>query len=276
MTRFIKAHWECWQDCNLHCAFCYRMKGEPLETADAIQMLSQIQSVGFRDIAFVGGDPSLRTDIGELITEAKRLGFNVEVQTNAHLFDRAFKNSFSDISLFGFSLDGPTPQIHDTIRGTKDNYRRVIDAIEDCEASQKSYVVRTVINRMNCEQASDIVEILNTKKYIKKWSLLEFSPIGEGFTNRERFAIDNELFKSVATRIKDECDIAVDVYENSKKGGTYCLIKPNGDVYGTTDGFEGVEFPSVGNVITDGIEACLENLNFSETNHIDRYDTMFS
>lgn len=271
----LKAHWECWSDCNLHCGFCFRTRSQPLKTDCAKAMISSLSDCGFRDIAFAGGDPSLRSDISSLIEFAhSECSLNVEVQTNAHVFERVFLSSFDHIKLFGFSLDGPSGEVHDTIRSTKGNFDRVLSAIELCDEMQKSYVVRTVVTKENIDLIFDMLPLLSGRKFLKKWSLLEFSPIGDGFANRDQYELNNRKYLEVSSIIKNSTKFPVDVFENKNKGGIYFLIKTNGDVYTTEDNFEGEEYSSIGNVKKDGVNFCLEKLNITQNRHNERYESL--
>src|SRR5919199_122548 len=77
----IKVHWECWSACSLACSFCYRTRGNPLDTEGAKKLLQAISTSGALRIVFAGGDPSLRPDIAQLIHYAHSLNLQVEVHT---------------------------------------------------------------------------------------------------------------------------------------------------------------------------------------------------
>lgn len=271
----LKAHWEAWDACNLHCGFCYRTTKSPLATAEAERMISSLAAAEIGQIVFAGGDPSLRPDIGALIGLARRLGMKVEVQTNAHLFARVFAPVLPHVDLFGFSLDAGDAATHDALRGTRDNFRRVVEAMDMCDTAGRPYVVRTVCSARNADALCDVGRLLVGRGSLRKWSVVQFSAIGEGYRNRGSYELSETAFRQVVADVGLRLpSIPLGSYANAEKGGVYFLIKPNGDAYTTTTDFAGEEYGSVGNVLSDGVEACLAQLEIDATAHQRRYRTL--
>lgn len=75
--------------CNFDCAFCNfaqsgatRQRSDELNTEDSIRLLRIIRQ-SCSHIYFSGGEPLLRKDLGEILSECKRMGFHsVSVNTN--------------------------------------------------------------------------------------------------------------------------------------------------------------------------------------------------
>ena len=73
--------------CNLSCAFCDDGNGEKypdvfqreLNTREALNLLELLRSAS-RSIYFTGGEPFVRKDFPRLLTYAKELGFQQEIQ----------------------------------------------------------------------------------------------------------------------------------------------------------------------------------------------------
>lgn len=268
----LKAHWECWSKCNLKCGFCYRMRAAPLSTANGHRLVDALADYGIRELVFAGGDPSLRPDIRELVGHCVARGVRVEIQTNAQRFETAFASWLNEVDLFGFSLDAPTAEMHDRLRGRKGNHSRVLNALNSCDAEKTRYVVRTVLMRESLHRVAEIAPILVGRPGLIRWSLLAFSPVGDGFVNRDRFALDEPRLASEASAIKEAWpSLPVDVFLEGSKGRIYFLIKPNGDVYTTQTGFSGAEYASVGNVLADGVDTCLKRLSLDSGAHLARY-----
>ena len=79
------------ENCNSRCITCYAWKNNSqneLTTEEMKDALHQLRDVGVRNLIFVGGEPLLRPDIGELIKEASLVGFeNIIVVTNGLLLE---------------------------------------------------------------------------------------------------------------------------------------------------------------------------------------------
>jgi pyrroloquinoline quinone biosynthesis protein E len=73
--------------CPLHCAFCYNplnfdaVRNE-LSTAEWIAVLRQARALGAVQLGFSGGEPLMRDDLEELVAEAHRLGFYINLITS--------------------------------------------------------------------------------------------------------------------------------------------------------------------------------------------------
>ena len=71
------------------------------------------------NVIFLGGEPTMHKDLPQAIRTAKKLGCrSVTVDTNGFLFhDFLDKVTPADLDFLSFSLDGPTPDVNDPIRG---------------------------------------------------------------------------------------------------------------------------------------------------------------
>jgi MoaA/NifB/PqqE/SkfB family radical SAM enzyme len=110
--------------CNLSCQHCYinpeqhgtgSMEGDTIEKWLKLFMDEKKES----NVIFLGGEPTMHKDLPQAIKTAKRLGYrSVTVDTNGFLFhDFLDKVTPADLDFLSFSLDGPTPDVNDPIRG---------------------------------------------------------------------------------------------------------------------------------------------------------------
>ncbi len=109
--------------CNLSCSHCYinhKQHGENSLTKEQIIEWLQlfVDKKKKTNLILLGGEPTLHRDLPHVITEAKKAGFFVTVDTNGFLFND-FLNKISPNSLdyLSFSLDGPNAEVNDPIRG---------------------------------------------------------------------------------------------------------------------------------------------------------------
>ncbi len=123
--------------CNLRCRHCYinpEQHGKntlPLSTISAwLAAFSDKSSQ--TNIIFLGGEPTLHPDLSEAIKLARHMGFaSVTVDTNGYLFhDILSKVTPEEVDYFSFSLDGPTPQTNDRIRG-RGCYEKCVSGIRE-------------------------------------------------------------------------------------------------------------------------------------------------
>lgn len=270
----LKVHWEIWSDCNFHCSFCYRTLGKPIDTASAARLLKAVRCGGVRSVALVGGDPSIRQDIPLLVALAHSLGLQVEVQTNGHFLTPEFREVIEKVELVSLSLDGSDADSHDSFRDMPGNFNRVLAILKRLGEKNVPVCVRTLVSRRNYKSVPGIAHLINGMENIARWSLMEFSPVGDGFTNRQEYLLDTPLFDRAIAEAQARYvgPAQVDVYRSAAKVGTYLLITPDGRVYGTGTPLVNGLYPTVGSILSDHLSLLASRLPFSGENHRRRYE----
>ncbi len=109
--------------CNLSCRHCYINKEQHGNHAlTRQQMLDWIKlfadPVKRTNLIFLGGEPTLHKDLALGVLTAKKLGYNVTVDTNGYLFNDILGQCSPDlIDFLSFSIDGSNSNVNDPIRG---------------------------------------------------------------------------------------------------------------------------------------------------------------
>jgi len=150
--------------CNLYCKHClYVKKGVYVDLPEKI--LNKILLQLPRDksaVHFLGGEPLLRKDILSIIKRTDKLGLKPQILTNGYILTNKFLKSLHEAGLetIGFSLDG-TENIHNFIRGEKDVFRKVIDAI--IFAKKLGYVPKicSTIHKKNKDSVLNLLPLLD-------------------------------------------------------------------------------------------------------------------
>jgi MoaA/NifB/PqqE/SkfB family radical SAM enzyme len=268
-----KVHWECWDRCNLDCAFCYRTVGEPLRTEDAELLLTAVATAGAETVVLAGGDPSLRRDLGHLVLTGQRLGLRVEIHTNAHHAPPDVRQALAGADWVGLSLDGPTPAVHDRFRSKPGNYARVFDLLGFLDRVGVPVIVRTVVARPNHREVADIGDLLLPYDNVTFWYLLEFSAVGSGFDNQGIYQLEHALYDRAATEIVERYAGQLDVRPRplEDKAGAYLMVTPDGAVYGTGGHTVDGRFPRVGAVLHDHLGELAGRIEFNREVHEPRY-----
>jgi molybdenum cofactor biosynthesis enzyme MoaA len=268
-----KVHWECWSDCNLPCSFCYRTRGTPLRTDEAENLIAAIATAGPETVVFTGGDPSLRRDIGHLLAYARVLGLITEVHTNAQYAPEHYRLALTTADYVGLSLDGPSAEVHDAFRGKRGNFKRVLDLFDFLEAAAIPVVVRTVLAQPNHKVAADIGELLVGRGNLLAWHLLEFSPVGSGFHNSWLYALKRTVFdqKVDESRRRFGDTIAIVDSHLEDKSGTYVLVTPDGQAYGTLSSPQDGLYPVVGSMLRDHLSELAGSIGFRPERHEELY-----
>ena len=148
--------------CNLRCVMCEQHRHTPGPTGlswyDPLQELPLSTWVGLLDqvaafrprIYLTGGEPTLYPHFSELLTEARRRGLVVHLQTNGTLLDRmADKLVAAEVEMVTVSLDGPS-EVHDAIRGHAGAFRKTCEGIKALAAARKRRRSPSPIIIINC------------------------------------------------------------------------------------------------------------------------------
>ena len=127
--------------CNLSCLHCYinpeqhgtgSVGGNTIEKWLKLFLDEKKES----NVVFLGGEPTMHKDLPQSIKAARKLGYrSVTVDTNGFLLhDFLGKVSPADLDFLSFSLDGPTPDINDPLRGP--------GVFETCTANLREAVLK--------------------------------------------------------------------------------------------------------------------------------------
>lgn len=263
-----KAHWECWSECNLPCAFCYRTSGQPLDTESAVSLVRALSTGEVRAIVFAGGDPSLRGDLADVVAEALALGLAVQVQTNAQHVTRSFLDVLGRCEYVGLSIDGPDAGTHDSFRGTQGNFRHVVALLGQLDALGVPVSVRTVVSRRNYRVVPEIAGLVVSHENVICWKLLEFTAIGRGLENRDQYKIPDGIFEHTVNAAEEKLGNArslLEVLRNVDKIGIYMMISPQGFVYGTTESalMDVGHHRYIGSILSDHLGELARDIPFS-------------
>lgn len=110
--------------CNLSCRHCYintEQHSDRTLPFDTISTWLSAFVVSGRpaNLVLLGGEPTLHPDLARVVDTARRLGYaSVTIDTNGYLFHDILNKVMPDeVDFFSFSMDGPEPEINDTVRG---------------------------------------------------------------------------------------------------------------------------------------------------------------
>ncbi len=110
------------EKCQLRCRHCYM--GKRLERklsmsySQASDYITLFYRLGARDLTILGGEPTIHKDLVKLIKLAKKIGYQrINVDTNGLLIGKFKHTRPEDLNYIRFSLDGPSSDYHEYIRG---------------------------------------------------------------------------------------------------------------------------------------------------------------
>lgn len=109
--------------CNLSCRHCYinpEQHGTEILSLDTatkwLQLFADEKTKS--NLILLGGEPTMHPDLADIIKSAKKMNYAVTVDTNGYLFhDLLDRVTPDELDYLSFSLDGPTAEVNDSIRG---------------------------------------------------------------------------------------------------------------------------------------------------------------
>lgn len=202
--------WEVTGICNLKCKHCSANAGTimgDLTTGEALEAIEKLANMGVTIIAFSGGEPLMRRDIFQLARAAADHGIYVAMATNGTLITEAIADRLREVGVeyLQISLDGASPETHDSFRGVPGSFQRTVEGIEN--AVKKGFFVNisTTVTRLNYREVPKIVELCE-RLGVDWFMFYNFIPTGRG---REIVELDlspnerEELLKMLYKRNKE-------------------------------------------------------------------------
>jgi hypothetical protein len=120
-----------------------------------------------------------------------------------------------------------------------------------------------------------MIPIVMSLDNCEQWTLLEFTPVGDGFDNQSLYYLDSDEFETIVASIKERVRgrVAIDVFRHEAKIGTYFQITPGGQVYGTTRRalVETGRHEVVGSILTDHLDELVQSVPLDRYRHSQRY-----
>jgi pyrroloquinoline quinone biosynthesis protein E len=257
--------------CPLHCAFCYNptdyadhTKNE-LNTDEWVKVLRDARKMGALQLGISGGEPLLRDDIEDIVTEANQLGYYSNLITSGVGLTEKRIDAFKAGGLdhIQLSMHDITEEISNFVTDTKTFKlkQKVAAMIKD-----RGYpmVLNVVIHRYNIghikeilemaeKLGADYVELANTQYY--GWSLInrnQLMPTKEQIDEAEK--ITNEFREYIGNKMKIFFVVPDYYAERPKKcmngwGEVFMIVTANGDVLPCHSArvLPNIDFPNVKN-----------------------------
>lgn len=134
--------------CNLSCRHCYSAsgpgEGEALDPGALALLLADAREEGYTVAAFSGGEPFLYPGFGEVLSEARRLGFACIGVTNGTVLNEARQRLLPCFDVLAVSMDGPE-RIHNEIRRSPVAWSRMLAGLATLrEAGLRFGIAHTV------------------------------------------------------------------------------------------------------------------------------------
>jgi AdoMet-dependent heme synthase len=139
--------------CNLRCEHCYQChepSGE-LSRAELVRLFDELVEMNTLLVVFTGGEPMLRPDFLEIVTEARTRGFLIEVLSNATRVDAALARELrrQGVQKVQVSLYGAEAAVHEAVTHVAGSFARTLRGVDHLRAAGIPVTIACSLLRQN-------------------------------------------------------------------------------------------------------------------------------
>ncbi|RSD25534.1 TIGR04053 family radical SAM/SPASM domain-containing protein [Mesobacillus subterraneus] len=179
--------WEVTRACQLKCVHCRadaQNTPDPREltSEEGFKLIDEIYEMNNPMLVFTGGDCMMREDLFDLAEYAVKKGMRVSMTPSATdnvTKERMERAKEVGLSRWAFSLDGPTPEVHDHFRGTPGSFDLTIEKVRYLNELNMPLQLNTVISKYNYGYLEQMAELMKDLKVVM-WYIFLLVPTGRG------------------------------------------------------------------------------------------------
>ena len=255
--------------CPVQCSYCSNplelsaSRKNELSTEEWVRVMRQARKLGAVQLGFSGGEPLVRTDLEELVVEAKSLGYYINLITSSIGLTAEKITALKGAGLghIQISFQGSNRESNKLLGGT-DSFDHKVTMTKEVIKQELPLGLNFVLHRQNMHQVkefltmaqslgAEFVELANCQYY--GWGLHNrehLLPSQEQLVDAER--VTNE-FREQHKGDMDIFFVAPDYYDDRPKkcsngwGSTFMTVNPEGEVLPCQAAkvIPGLEFPNV-------------------------------
>ncbi|MGF9970181.1 4Fe-4S single cluster protein [Bacillus sp. SJZ110] len=230
--------WHITDRCFLSCPYCFATKTGRETPLDKLNdFMEAFKELGVQKVDIAGGDPLTYSNLSVICEELSKLGIQMTLTTSGVGKNEVKEWLINHAEMFSWilvSIDAPTPDQHDLLRGKVGTFDQLNDLIENLKKKQyKNIRINTVITKIFLEQES-INQFVNLIQEIQpqEWCLIQPHPANKKKTYDE-FATNDIEFGDIVDNIKQKItekysktlNITLRYNHNYSK---YWVLYPNG------------------------------------------------
>ena len=187
--------------CNNNCYFCYTggpRKVTELGTADWKKVIDRLWDSGIPQVVFTGGEPTLRSDLVELIDYARE--FVTGLVTNG----RKLTSLVADLHRVSLdyvqvSLESHRPEVHDSMVGVKGAWQETRDGIIAALKNDLAVITNTTLTKDNLALFPDLIQA-GSELGLKMMACNTLICSGRGTCSKKDAGVSLEELKSVLSK----------------------------------------------------------------------------
>ena len=217
--------------CNNKCAHCYNQPASP--NADELNLtqwksiLEKLWEISIPHVTFTGGEPTLRSDLPDLIDHAENIGIVTGLVTNGrnlndvNYVDKLVNNGLDHIQITFESVD---ERIHNQMVGNDQAWDETVAGIKNAIDTPIYTLTNTTLTRLNAPKIEETIEFLASLD-VEQFACNSIIYAGKGENVSHIAFTENELIP-ILESIQDTAD-AYDIQFIWYTPTQYCELDPN-------------------------------------------------
>lgn len=155
--------------CNLNCKHCFFSdhRNDPcMSLREYSRLADELYKLGVYEVVITGGEPLLHPEVLGICKIFKKRMFIIRLLSNGILLTPSMVNKLinAGVSMIDVSLDGASPETHDTFRGTS-CFNRIVENLEFVrnmrnEGRLARFGISTSLTKNNIYECEDIYQLM--------------------------------------------------------------------------------------------------------------------
>ncbi|MFF4499933.1 radical SAM protein [Streptomyces sp. NPDC001401] len=230
--------------CNLDCPFCFGPRHEipTMPRENALRIAAKLREESVQGVVISGGEPTLLQYLADLVGELSMpLPYGhpprVVLSTNGLAPLRTMERVLPGLSWIALPLESADEKEHRELRtGVAPHRKRVLELLREVRKNHQYVGVKlgTVVTRRNVSGAPRVLDLIEEDAWLPDiWKVYQMSETNYGADNSDWLSVGDEQFEEVVDRCRsaaEERGVALRVYRNSTRTGSYFFIDPDCEV----------------------------------------------
>jgi SynChlorMet cassette radical SAM/SPASM protein ScmE len=191
--------------CNsacVHCNVATTRDFRDLSHHEWLKIILELAELKVFRLWLSGGEPLMRADFFDLVSEIEKHHFFYGLNTNATLITHETAEKLAGLKRLTtvvVSLEGPNASIHDRMRGIG-TFEKTMAGLQHLTANLENIETYTTVTRLNFRHIEEII-LLALDNGVSSIKFNELLPLGQGYRQRAELTLSNserrEVFKEV-------------------------------------------------------------------------------
>jgi radical SAM protein with 4Fe4S-binding SPASM domain len=150
--------------CTNKCPHCYLSKNESkteLTTSDWKKVINRLWEIGVPQVAFTGGECTLRDDLPELVKHAEEMITGIITNGTQITPELAKQLRQNELDWIQITLESHRPEVHDEMQGRSGAYTETVQGIKNCVDAGLAVSINSTLTTKN---AGDLVDLIKLAK----------------------------------------------------------------------------------------------------------------